>query len=87
VPARYLIHTGSVENSINSELQSGKFDMLILGAPLANQRGQISFGGIVGQILKANTTCATLIVRSNYIGSRLFILDEDKIARSLQEVR
>jgi len=87
VPARYLILTGSVEESINNQLRKGNFDLLILGAPLADRRGQISFSGIVGQILKANSTCATLIVRSNYIGSRLSLLDEYKIAQTMQEVR
>jgi sulfate/thiosulfate transport system ATP-binding protein len=87
VPARYLIRTGNVENSINTELRKGNFDLLILGAPLSDRRGQISFSGVVGQILRSNTTCATLIVRSNYIGSRLSLLDEGKIAHSLEEVR
>ncbi|MBE0410179.1 MAG: ATP-binding cassette domain-containing protein [Anaerolineales bacterium] len=87
VPAKYMILTGSVEDTISKELRDGNFDLLILGAPLADRRGQISFSGLIGQILKTNTTCATLIVRSNYIGSRLSLLDEVEIAHSLQEVR
>lgn len=87
VPARYLILTGDVQQSISTKLRKGSFDLLILGAPLADRRGQISFSGVVGQILKSNTTCATLIVRSNYIGSRLALLDEGKFAHAMQEVR
>lgn len=60
VPAQTLIRIGDVGEQIRAELQTGHYDMLVVGAPLRGQRGL----GIAGTIVQDVTTCPILIVRS-----------------------
>jgi sulfate transport system ATP-binding protein len=63
VPARTTIRTGSVRDEITSEIASGGYDLLVLGAPLAQRDGRIPLSGVVGQMLNVINR-PVLIVRS-----------------------
>jgi nucleotide-binding universal stress UspA family protein/CheY-like chemotaxis protein len=78
VPARTLIRRGSAADEIRNELRSGDYDLLVLGAPLADERGQVSLSGVVEQALSSTLDCAALIVRSHFFGEVNYpiLLDE-----------
>jgi ABC-type Fe3+/spermidine/putrescine transport system ATPase subunit len=65
VPARAILRSGAVARTITQELATGEYDLLTLGAPLADRDGKISLKGIVGQVLSDSSAPATLIVRSD----------------------
>ncbi|MBX7237271.1 MAG: ATP-binding cassette domain-containing protein [Caldilineales bacterium] len=64
VPARTATRTGQVGVEIDNELAAGKYDLLVLGSPLADRDGRISLAGVVGQMLNKVTEMPILIVRS-----------------------
>lgn len=66
VPAQTLIRSGSVIEEINQEVKNNGHDLLVLGAPLAQQSGQISLSGIITQVVNTINDRAVLIVRSNF---------------------
>ncbi len=66
VPAKLKIRSGSVREEISRELAEGNYDLLVLGAPLANREGKRSLSGVTGQILKNVSDRAMLVVRSSY---------------------
>jgi ABC-type Fe3+/spermidine/putrescine transport system ATPase subunit/nucleotide-binding universal stress UspA family protein len=72
VPAKTALRSGSVPEEISAEARDGNFDLVVLGAPLANSNNEISLDGVVGQTLSNVPDLATLIVRSHYMaqGSR-----------------
>jgi len=72
VPARTTVRSGPVREEITGELKSGDYDLLVLGAPLADQSGEISLSGVVAQILDQVTDRAVLIVRSHYMAARSY---------------
>lgn len=63
VPAQTTIRTGPVRDEITSEVATGGYDLLVLGAPLAQRDGRIPLNGIVSQILNVINR-PVLIVRS-----------------------
>jgi sulfate transport system ATP-binding protein len=65
VPAETAIRTGVVGKTIVDELAQGGYDLLVLGAPLADRDGRISLRGVVEQAMSESMACALLIVRSN----------------------
>ena len=85
VPARTLMRTGQVKEQIQKEMKTSGYDLLVLGAPLANPNGEISLGGVVGQILDEVADHAVLIVRSHYMGAKAFNLAAER-SRILEEV-
>jgi nucleotide-binding universal stress UspA family protein len=64
VPAESLLRTGPVSQTVVQELATGGYDLLVMGAPLADRDGWISLRGVVGQVMEAAPPCAVLIVRS-----------------------
>lgn len=66
VPSKTVIRSGVVAEEIQSEAREGGYDLLVLGAPLRRQSGEISLSGVVGQTLAMAPDVATLIVRSHY---------------------
>jgi sulfate transport system ATP-binding protein len=66
VAGRSKIRTGSIPDEIRAELETGDYDLLVLGAPLTPQHGRTALGGVVGQVLGSAPACPVLIVRSLY---------------------
>lgn len=77
VPAQAQVRAGAVSQTVLHELTAGGYDLLVLGAPLADRDGRISLRGVVEQVMNASPApgharglapgpaCAVLIVRSN----------------------
>jgi len=65
VPAETIVRSGPVRDEIASQMKSGGHDLLVLGAPLTDRHGTVSFDGPVGQILESAQTNPVLIVRSH----------------------
>jgi sulfate transport system ATP-binding protein len=63
VPARTIIRSGPVREAITQEITIGGYDLLVVGAPLAQRDGRISLNGVVGQMLNVIHR-PVLIVRS-----------------------
>lgn len=74
VPAKYTVRAGAVADEILAELNTGKYDLLVVGAPLARRDGRVSFEGIVGRMVSRITDRPVLIVRSR------FLLDKVRIS-------
>lgn len=78
VPARRLVRTGPAAAEMLDEMRTGGYDILVVGAPLADERGKISLNGVVSQTLSAISDRTALIVRSRFINAPVYpvILDE-----------
>jgi nucleotide-binding universal stress UspA family protein len=63
VPAQTAIRTGPVRDEITNEVATGGYDLLVMGAPLAQRDGKVPLNGIVSQILNVINR-PVLIVRS-----------------------
>jgi nucleotide-binding universal stress UspA family protein len=70
VTASPEIRTGDPGEEILAALKAGGYDLLIMGTPLANSTGEISFNGLIGNVLKNISSVPVLIVRSHFIGAR-----------------
>jgi ABC-type Fe3+/spermidine/putrescine transport system ATPase subunit/nucleotide-binding universal stress UspA family protein len=69
VPATTVVGHGLVESEILEELRmdspEGAHDLLVIGAPLPDDDGNIEVEGLLGRLLKTLTDHPTLIVRSS----------------------
>jgi len=72
VPGTSKIRTGPAAEEIIAEMKTGNYDMLVLGAPLTNPTGKISLDGVIGQVLNQVTAQPILIVRSLYVGFKVY---------------
>ncbi len=72
VPAGSKIRPGAAAEEIVSEFSEGGYDLLVLGAPLMSAPGRISLDGVVGQVLGQAGDRPVLIVRSHFIGARVY---------------
>jgi sulfate transport system ATP-binding protein len=72
VPAKTAISTGSVADEIAIQIAQGGYDLLVLGVPFAKPSGKVSLSGVIGQILSKVTDRAILLVRSRYMGARVY---------------
>jgi hypothetical protein len=72
VPAQTAMRTGPVGEEILNEMQEGSHDLLVIGAPLANEAGSVRLSGVVGQILTSARDHPILIVRSHSWGPRVY---------------
>jgi len=70
VPAESRLIFGPVAETILSELHSGAFDLLVLGAPLTRGGGQITLTGVLGHVLTHAVDCPILIVQSHHIAKK-----------------
>jgi len=75
VPQRTILRQGRALEQIRGELQAGGHDMVVMGAPLADEDGHISLGNIVGGLIGERSDLPFLIIRAN-----LSSLDEDTVA-------
>jgi sulfate transport system ATP-binding protein len=66
VPAETAVRYGSAAVEILSELESGAYDLLVMGAPLPDGEGQISLAGVIEQVLAEGKERLTLIVRTSF---------------------
>ena len=72
VPAKTAITTGSVADEINRQIAQSGYDLLVLGVPFAKASGKVALSGVIGQILSHVTDLAILLVRSRYMGARIY---------------
>jgi hypothetical protein len=70
VPTDTALKVGPVAESILDMLESGPYDLLVLGAPLADRGGRVSLSGVIGPVLNGATEYPTLIVRSRYASAQ-----------------
>ena len=72
VPSKTAISTGSVADEIDRHISHAGYDLLVLGAPFAKPSGKVSLSGVIEQILNKVTDRAILLVRSRYMGARVY---------------
>jgi len=72
VPAVGKVRSGDAADEILGEIKSGEYDLLVLGAPLMKPTRRISLDGIVGEVLSQVTDRAILIVRSHFMGTKIY---------------
>jgi sulfate transport system ATP-binding protein len=65
VPARTIVRRGVAQEQILEEMRTGGHDLIVVGAPLPNRRGDVSLHGFVGDLLEAVDDRPVLIVRSH----------------------
>jgi hypothetical protein len=65
VPAETAMRVGAVQYEILQEMENGKQDLLVVGAPLPDREGKVSLDGIVGHLLDGAIRHPILIVRSS----------------------
>jgi hypothetical protein len=65
VPADTAVHVGPIYDGILRKLREGRYDLLVLGAPLPDVDGKTLFNRLIGQVLHTITDRAVLIVRSS----------------------
>ena len=66
VPTQTKLRNGSPQTEIIHEITEGKFDLVIMGAPLPGTDGRITLNGVIGDVMKEAGNCSVLIVRSHY---------------------
>lgn len=59
------IDKGNPLTVILDEIKAGKYDLVIMGAPLPGRSGKMVLTGVVGSVLRAAQNCSFLIVRSH----------------------
>jgi sulfate transport system ATP-binding protein len=72
VPATGKIRSGAALEEILAEVKGGEYDLLVLGAPLRKPTGKLSLDGVVGDVLSQVTDRAILVVRSHFMGTRIY---------------
>ncbi|HSK87612.1 MAG TPA: ATP-binding cassette domain-containing protein [Anaerolineales bacterium] len=65
VPTEIEIRIGHPQTQIVEEMRKGKFDLVVLGAPLPNRGGRVSITSVVEGVMKNADNCSLLIVRSH----------------------
>jgi nucleotide-binding universal stress UspA family protein len=66
VPTENELRVGDPQDEIVAEIKSGKYDLVVLGAPLPERDGRISLSGVVEGVMRDAGNCSLLIVRSHY---------------------
>lgn len=65
VPADTAIHVGSVVDGVTKQWQTRAYDLLVLGTPLPDASGKISFSGLFNQLARQATQYPVLIVHAS----------------------
>jgi ABC-type Fe3+/spermidine/putrescine transport system ATPase subunit/nucleotide-binding universal stress UspA family protein len=65
VPGRTVIRTGEVLKELLEEVEKGNHDLLVLGTPLANRRGEMRLDGLAAGLLEGSLDRPILFVRSS----------------------
>jgi sulfate transport system ATP-binding protein len=68
VPAKTEIRSGLVVQEILREISANQYDMLVLGAPLADRSRGVFLEGIVWEVIQQVQKQPVLIVQSTYVG-------------------
>lgn len=66
IKARKLVKKGDPLSTILAEIKSGKYDLVVMGAPLPDRSGKLVLAGVVGSVLRSAQNCSFLIVRSHH---------------------
>ena len=66
IKARKLVKKGDPLATILAEIKSGKYDLVVMGAPLPDRSGKLVLMGVVGSVLRSAHNCSFLIVRSHH---------------------
>lgn len=66
IKANRQIKKGNPLTTILEEVQTGKHDLVVMGAPLPGRSGKLALTGVVGSVLKTAQNCSFLIVRSHH---------------------
>jgi sulfate transport system ATP-binding protein len=66
IKANRQIKKGNPLTTILEEIQAGKYDLVVMGAPLPGRTGKLALTGVVGSVLKTAQNCSFLIVRSHH---------------------
>ncbi len=74
IKANKKINKGNPLTTILDEIKTGKYDLIVMGAPLPGRSGKLVLTGVVGSVLRSAQNCSFLIVRSHneYQSRRLF---------------
>jgi nucleotide-binding universal stress UspA family protein len=65
IKASKKIGKGDPLTVILDEIRSGKYDLVVMGAPLPGRTGKLALHGVVGSVLESAQNCSFLIVRSH----------------------
>ncbi|MEX2143255.1 MAG: ATP-binding cassette domain-containing protein [Anaerolineales bacterium] len=68
IRANKQIKKGDPLTTILDEIRSGKYDLVVVGAPLPGRSGKLALTGVVGSVLRSAQNCSFLIVRSHHQG-------------------
>jgi sulfate transport system ATP-binding protein len=80
------IRSGDVEDEIGSAMKAEGYDLLVLGAPLADEEGRVSLSGVVSEILRGAGDRPVLVVRSPYMAATFPSLDSNHPIRVFEEI-
>jgi sulfate transport system ATP-binding protein len=65
VTSRTVLRHGNVRDEVMAERDEGNADLLVLGAPLPDERGRLNLHGVTGDLIAAASDRPILIVRSH----------------------
>ncbi|MFH1143511.1 MAG: ATP-binding cassette domain-containing protein [Candidatus Eisenbacteria bacterium] len=75
VPERTILRHGRPLEQIRAEITAGGYEMIVVGAPLADANGRISLEGVVGGLMSEHRGLPVLIVRAD-----VAFLDDETLA-------
>ena len=65
VTSKTVLRHGNVRDEVMAEMDEGNADLLVLGAPLPDERGRLNLHGVTGDLIAAASDRPILIVRSH----------------------
>jgi sulfate transport system ATP-binding protein len=65
VNARTVVRHGPIRDQVAAEMNEGACDLLVMGAPLQDERGRLSLDGATGDLIAAAAGRPVLIVRAH----------------------
>ncbi|HEY5903968.1 MAG TPA: ATP-binding cassette domain-containing protein [Anaerolineales bacterium] len=71
VPTESELRPGDPAGEILGEIKREEFPLVVLGAPLSLRHGYPALRGVIETIMKNAGDCSILIVRSNYLNTRV----------------
>ena len=86
VPARAAIRLGKPVEEITRQVATGGHDLLVVGAPLTQKKGEVSLQGVTSQIIQEINTLPLLIVRSRYAAALVPPLTNDGRINIVEEI-
>jgi nucleotide-binding universal stress UspA family protein len=86
VPSTCEIRTGEVEQEISNAMKGEGYDLLVLGAPLADEEGRVSLSGVMREILRGAADRPVLVVRSPYVAATFPSFDGSHPLRVFEEM-